>query len=194
MHPAGCLSEHAAKVSHEDHIKLANPSPNPCAVSEDDDDSHWIYSSRWHHFFPRFEAQMLSLTKFVYTHEGWPNLFSMEQAFDERDRLVSSFQLKRYAAFNGTIGPCQWEDKCGRRDGIYKNFSGRVKVMTPAMVEPPYQIVLEDDGASCHPDGSGSFRGQSESRDSTGCQKQDEEAFDSLLRTVARRAREKGVS
>ncbi len=193
MHPAGCLDLHGARVSHEDHIKLANPIPNPCAVNQYDDYSHWAYNSRWHHFFPKFEAQMLRLTKFVYTHEGWPNLYSMEQAFDERDRLVSSFQLKRYAAFNGTIGPSQWEDECDR-NGIYKNFRRGVKVMTPAMVEPPYQIVSEDDGLSRQPDSSGSFRGQSEGGDSSGCQKQDEEAFYSLLKTVARRAREKGIS
>lgn len=192
MHPAGCLDRHAAEVSHEDHIKVGNPSPNPYAVSEGDDDSHWTYNSRWHHFFPQFEAQLLSLTKFVYTHEGWPTLFNMEQAFNERDRLVSSFQLKRYAAFNGTIGPSQWEDECDEY-GVYENFSGGVKVMTPAMAEPPYQIVLEDDGTSCQPDGSGSFRDQSEGGGLTGCQKQDEEAFYSLLKTVARRAREKGV-
>ena len=193
MHPAGCLDDHAAEVSHEDHIKLANPSPNPYAVGEHDDDSHWTYNSRWYHFFPKLEAQLLHLTKFVYTHEGWPNLYSMEQAFDERDRLVSSFQLKRYAAFNGTIGPSQWEDECDG-DGIYENFSGGVEVMTPAMVEPPYRIVVEDDGAPPPPDGSGFFRGQRKGGDSTGCQKQDEEAFQSLLKTVARRAREKGIS
>ena len=189
MHPAGCLERHAAEVSHEDHIKLVNPSRNQYAVSEWDDDSHWTYNSRWHHFFPQFEAQLLSLTKFVYTHEGWPTLFNMEQAFDERDRLLSSFQLKRYAAFNGTIGPSQWEDECDR-DGVYENFSGGVKVMTPAMTEPPYQIVLEDDGQS---EDRGSSRGQSKGGDLMGCQKQDEEAFYSLLKTVARRAREKGV-
>ena len=193
MHPAGCLDRHAARVSHEDHIKLANPSPSPNAVSEYDDDSHWIYNSRWHQFFPKLEAQLLSLTKFVYTHEGRPNPFGMEQAFDERDRLVSSFQLRRYAAFNGTIGPSQWEDECDR-NGIYEDFSGGVRVMSPAMVEPSYQIVSEDDGASGQPDGSGTLRDQSEDGDSTGCQKQDEEALNSLLKTVARRAREKSVS
>lgn len=193
MHPSGCLDRHAAQVSHEDHIKLTSPETNPYAVSEYDDDSHWTYNSRWHHFFPKLEAQMLGLTKFVYTHEGWPNVHSMEQAFDERDRLVSSFQLKRYAAFNGTIGPSQWEDECDR-NGIYGNFSGGVKVMTPAMVEPPYQIVSEEHGVSYQPDGSDSFRGHIEGGDSTGCQKQDEEAFYNLLKTVACRAREKGVS
>ena len=66
--------------------------------------------------------------------------------------------------------------------------------MTPAMVEPPYQIVLEDDGASCQTDGTGSFRGQREGGESTGCRKQDDEALYSLLKTVARRAQEKGVS
>ena len=193
MHPAGCLDRHAADVSHEDHIELTSPRPNPYAVSEDDNDSHWIYKSRWHQFFPKLEARMLSLTKFVYTHEGWPNSYDMEQAFDERDWLVSSFQLKRYVAFNGTIGPCQWEDECDG-DGIYENFSGAVRVMTPAMVEPPYQIVLDDIGAPSQPGEVGSVTGQHKSENSTGCQKKDEEAFDSLLRTVARRAREKGVS
>ena len=193
MYPAGCLDRHTAKVSHEDHVKLANPSPNPGAVSEYDDNSHWIYKSRWYHFFPKFEAQMLSLTKFVYAHCRWPNLRDMDQAFDERDRLVSSFQFDRYAAFNGAIGPCQWEDKCDR-SGIYKSFGDEVKVMNPAMVEPPYQIVLEVDGVSCQTDNPDSSIDQSAGGDSTGCQKQDREAFDSLIRTVARRAREKGVS
>ena len=193
MHPAGCLDRHTSVVSYEDHIKLTNPTPNPYVVSRYGDDSHWIYNSRWHHFFPKFESQMRSLTKFVYTHEGWPNIYSMEQAFDERDQLVSSFQLKRYAAFTGAIGPCPWEDECDG-NGIYENFRGGVTVMTPAIVEPPYRIVLEDDGVSSQVDGSGSSQGQREGGDSTGCQKQDEEAFYSLLKTVARRAREKDVS
>ena len=97
MHRAGRLGRRAAKVSHdEDHIKLANPSPNEYVLNEYNDDN----TSRWHHFFPKFETQMLSLIKFVYTHEGWPNLFDMWQAFDERDWLVSSFQLERYVSFN----------------------------------------------------------------------------------------------
>lgn len=191
MHPAGCLDRHTTNVSHEDHIKLANP--RPFAVSEHDDDSHWTYPSRWHHFFPKFEARMPNLTKFVYTHDGWPNLNGMEQALDERDRLRPSFRLKRYAAFNGTIGPSQWEDECDA-DGVYENFTAGVKVMTPAVVEPPYQIVPEEGVASGQAEDSGSGGGQSESRESTGCQKQDEEAFNRLLRTVALRARAKGVS
>ena len=194
MHRADHLGHDVDDVSHEDHIKLRSYYflPNQYVLKEPHDDSHWIYNSRWHQFFPKFETRMLSLTKFVYAHEGWPNVYDTEQAFNERDRLVSSFKLKRYIAFHGFRLPCHWEEEY-KGDETFENIRVAMRAMTPATVEPPYHIILGNEGAPSQPGEVGSVDGQHNNGDFTGCQKKDEEALNSLLRTVARRAREKGV-
>ena len=194
MYPHGCLGKHAKETSHEDHVKLANPNANSYVVSEHDDDSHWIYTTRWHHIFPKLEAKMLRLTKFVYAHEGWPHVYGMEQAFEERDQLISSFQLKRYVVFNGSIGPSQWEDDPNKSNGVYENFGDRVRVISPAVAEPTCKFLETDDHVHSPSKDPSFSRDHDDDGIQTGCGKQDKEAFFSLLRTVDRRAREMGLS
>ena len=207
IYEGGSLYEYSSKVNREDHVKLALPPVQDQSTTgnepeenedhdNDDHNNHMLYGSRWYNFFPKFEAKMLHLTKFVYAHEGWPNIFNMEQAFAERDLLVSSLGPKRYVAFNGGIGPSPWVEgddlsKDGDADeGWYSNDG--VKVMNPATSEETFRFSNADDDDD---DDVPSRRDTTASEEvcETDCQKRDREAFHSLLSTVAWRAREKGV-
>lgn len=184
--PSDSLRKHTSKIRHDDHDIFLNreePSDNNFLQ----DNRHWIYKRRWHHFFPRLESGLSELTKFTCGHGDWPN-----GAFEERDQIVSVLKQNRYIAFNGGIGPSQWEEPCGDSQ-IYESFEAvgwdEVLLKTPAVAEPPYMLL--ESSSEQHAVTAGS---QDTDTGEGGCQKEDEEAFLSLSRAVARRAMAKGVS
>ena len=183
-------------ISHEDHTEILIRESSKSLDNALCHHVHWVYNSRWHDFFPKLQVGLPSLTKFVYAHGEWLHTFDGGDAIDGDDEITSTLHHKRYIAFHGGTGRSQWEELRSEHDTTYENFNGEIILKTPAVAEPPYQVVANEDRSveSELSDMLISARNQVTEAVQKGCQIEDDKAFRNLLETVARRVREKGIS
>ena len=204
---------YAPTVSHDDHEVFLCREFQVNGTLQDE--NHWTYNRRWHHFYAMLEAGLPVLTKFGCWNDkkGPEECFDVEELlFEARDTMLPRLPQDRYIVHDGPGNP--WMDLS--HDIV--STCRRYRVTSPAVAEPPYQVLSkaqralwgerirgdESDEDSSDENGSdedGSDEDGSEDAGSymsdfdfcTGCQKDDEKAFVSFVRAVTRRARAQGL-
>ena len=172
-------------INHEDHNKLLVQDAPESLDSGLRHHEHWVYNSRWHDFFPKLQIGLPNLTKFVYAHGEWQHTFDGGDAIDGNDAIDGSeeipptLQRKRYIAFNGGTRRSRWEELRSELETTYENFNGQIILKTPAVAEPPYEVVANKDGSIGSKSSDVSIPASNRDTEAVqkGCQIEDEKAF-----------------
>ena len=201
FYPSDSCQQNTTTLRHDDHSVFIRRPPLKGTNPSHRDNNHYVYSARWHQYFSKLEAGLPNLTNFVLGSGEWPR-----KCFDERNVLLPCLRRNRYIAFNGGIGPSQWcevELYCGETESFGEiGYDPEVMVYSPTVREPPYYIMEEETEENFQSDAERGERNEGAWEAAVpknpevfgeGCQKQDQEAFASLLLTVAKRARDSGI-
>ena len=193
-----------AFTSHEDH---ENPLRAFGNSQFRDDRPHWAYNRRWHHVFTMLQEGLSFLTKFGWWRDG-SGLDNEAITFEARDVTLPRVLQNYYVIYDG-----RWEEPL-HAPKVFEGILGshKIRVQSPTVAEPPYELIPRKAEQIDEPEISESKNNESEDYkgdedkwrldgkckeesydDSTGCQKDDEEAFLSFIETVTNRARSQGL-
>ena len=178
-------------TDHDDHELLLSRELQHGQFS--DDRRHWVYNRRWHHFFDMLQVGLPFLTNFG----RWRDALCSDNGaitFGALDMKVPDVLQNQYVIHDGRRN--RWVKSYSGTPAVFEGTDGSLKlrVKSPAVAEPPYEVISRETERVDEPEVSESESNKSEEdADGRGCQKDDEEAFSRFIGAVTSRARAQGL-